>query len=151
MNRVGFGVGLLFGFAIAGARLNENQVVQDALLFRNFDAYLVFLSAILVAAPILHLLQRRGWKTPLGGLMTLHRRPVERKNILGAMVLGTGWGISGTCMVPALAMLGSGNLFGLPLVAGIFSGIVLRDWVARPRTAPAQTPAASAASAPAAR
>ncbi len=141
MSRVGFLVGLVFGFTIAGARFNEYQVIQNMLLFRDFEPYLVFISAVAVAAPLLHLLERRGWRTPLGGLMKLHRAPVRRNNVLGAITLGAGWGLAGTCLVPSLAMLGSGNLFGLPLVAGIWSGIALRDWVAHPRAAAVANPA----------
>lgn len=59
MNHIGFLFGTVFGFLLAGTRLNEYDVIHDMLLLREFDLWLLFLATIATAAPLLWLLQRR--------------------------------------------------------------------------------------------
>jgi uncharacterized membrane protein YedE/YeeE len=130
VNRVGFLTGLAFGFVLAAARLNDYDVIHGMLLLRQFDLWLMFAATIGTAAPLLWLLERRRWQTPLGGRLKVQRSPVEPKNVLGAMVFGAGWAITGACPGTALAMVGSGTLLGLFIMAGLLSGILVRDTVA---------------------
>ena len=150
MNVLGLLAGLGFGFIIAAARLNDYDVIHNMLLLRDFEPYLFMGSAIGVAAPLLWLLQRRGWRTLQGEPLVLSRSRVERKHVLGAAVFGTGWAVAGTCPVPAVAMVATGNPLGLVVMAGLFVGLLLRDRVAgAPTPAPAPpavgTPAGAAA------
>ena len=87
MNRPAFAVGLVFGFIIAAARLSDYNVIHDMLLLREPDVFLLMGSAFATAAPLLYLLNRRGWKTPSGETMVLRRSPVLPRNVLGAIVL----------------------------------------------------------------
>lgn len=122
-----FGMG--FGFLIVAAGFSNYDTIHDMLLLRDPHGFLVMGSAVAVAMPILWLLERRRWQTLLSGPLKLVRTPIQRKNVWGAMVFGTGWAIAGTCPVPALAMLASGSLLALVVIGGLFSGIVLRDTV----------------------
>lgn len=131
MNRAGFLVGLGFGLVLAATRLNDYDVIHRMLLLQEPDVFLLMGSAIAVAAPLLWWLKRSNWRTPLGGPLKVQRSPVQRSNVLGSMVFGTGWAVAGTCPGPALAMVAGGSLPGAVVVAGIFSGLVLRDRVAR--------------------
>ena len=87
-------------------------------------------SAVGVAAPLLRLLQRRAWVTPLGGVRYLSPSAVGRHHIQGSVLFGAGWAIAGTCPGPALAMIRAGRLLGVIVVAGAFTGIALRVAVA---------------------
>ncbi len=124
-------MGAAFGFLVAGARLNDYQVIHDMLLLREPDVFLLIGSAVGVAAPLLVLLERRKWKTPFGGPLQVQRLPVTRRNVLGAAIFGTGWAVAGTCPVPALAMSVNGSGLGLLVAAGLFGGIALRDTIDR--------------------
>ena len=77
------------------------------------------------------LLERKRWRTPFGGTMTILRAPIARHNVAGAAVFGTGWALAGTCPVPALAMTASGSALGLCVAAGLFGGVALRDRLAK--------------------
>ena len=122
--------GAAFGFLIGAAGFSEYDTVHNMLLLREPHAYLLMGSAVAVAMPLLWILERRKWQTPLGGAMKLARTAIERKNILGAALFGVGWAIAGTCPVPALTMLASGGLLALVVIGGFLMGIVLRDNVA---------------------
>ncbi len=131
MNRAALLVGAAFGFLVAAARLSDYQVIHDMLRLREPDVFLLMASAIAVAAPILVILERRRWRTPLGGELKVVRQPIARRNVLGAAVFGSGWAIAGTCPVPAVAMVAGGSALGLAVTAGLFGGIALRDAIDR--------------------
>lgn len=139
MIAIGLLFGMAFGFLLSAGGLTDYDTVHDSLLFRDAYVFLVMGSAVLVAMPLLHLLKQRRWVTPLGGPLTITPSRIESKFVRGGLVFGVGFGVSGTCAAPAVAMVGTGHVVGLATIAGLFAGIALRDaWVAR-STAPAGT------------
>ena len=133
MNRLSFIIGGAFGFVLAAAKLNDYNVIHDMLLFREPDVYLILASAVGVAMPLLWLLQKRSWRTPMGGRMELAAAKPERKTIFGSMAFGTGWAVAGTCPGPALAMAAGGTFLGIFVIAGLATGVWLRNEVAEGR------------------
>jgi uncharacterized protein len=121
--------GLAFGFVFAAAGFNQYDVIHEMLLLQNLRPFLVMGSAVGTAMPILWLLERRHWRTPLEGRMELRRWSFERKHILGGTVFGIGWAITGACPGTAATTVGGGSAMGLVLVVGIIAGIALRDVV----------------------
>lgn len=140
MNRLGLLIGLAFGFLLAAARASDYDAIHNMLLLRELDLYLLMGSAVAVAAPLLWLLEGRRWRTPLGGALVLKRYAISRKDFLGAVVFGAGWAIAGTCPGPALAMLGGGQVLSLFVIAGLTSGLLLRDAVVARATMPRPAP-----------
>ncbi len=127
MNRVGLVFGIAFGFLIAAAGFGDADFIHRMLLLQNWYPYLVFGSAVATAMALLWLLQRARWVTPLGGPIKLVQASVRRRQLYGGVCFGVGWAFSCTCPVPALAMVFSGGVLGIPVVAGLFSGILLGD------------------------
>jgi uncharacterized membrane protein YedE/YeeE len=127
VNRPALFVGFVFGFLIAAARLHDYDVIHDMLLLRELDVFLLMASAVATAAPLLYLLRRLGWRTPSGAVMTPRRAPVQRSNILGAVVFGGGWAVAGTCPGPAIAMATGGSVLGIVVMAGLVTGVFLFD------------------------
>ena len=130
MNPLSFLIGLAFGFVLAASKLNDYNVIHDMLLFREPDVYLILASAVAVAMPLLWVLQKRSWRTPLGGQMKLVNAKVERKTVFGAMFFGTGWAVAGTCPGPALAMVTGGTFLALFVISGFALGAWTRNEVA---------------------
>ncbi len=133
MKRVGLLFGIAFGFLIAAAGFGDADFIHRMLLLQNGYPYLVFGSAVATAMPLLWLLQRALWVTPLGGPLKLVQASVRRRQVYGGLCFGLGWAFSSTCPVPALAMVFSGGVLGIPVVAGLFSGIMLGDRRAQTR------------------
>lgn len=135
LNWVCFLFGAAFGLFFAAAGLNQYDVIHDMLLLRNFEPYLIMGSAMLTALPLLWLLERRRWTTPLGGVIQLSHRAFERKHIYGGVVFGTGWAITGACPGTLSTTLGAGSLMGLPMVVGAIAGIAVHDVIVSRREA----------------
>ncbi len=127
MNRVGLLFGIAFGFLIAAAGFGDADFIHRMLLLQNGYPYLVFGSAVVTAMLLLWLLQRARWVTPLGGPLELVQAPARRRQLYGGACFGVGWAFSCTCPVPALAMVFGGGVLGIPVVTGLFSGILLGD------------------------
>jgi len=130
VNRLAVVLGIGFGFGLGAARLNDYDVIHNMLLLREADVFLLMASAMAVALPALWLLERRRWSTPAGGLMRLSRSKIERRHILGSAVFGTGWAITGACPGTALAMPAAGVMLGLPVIAGVVAGQIVREAIA---------------------
>ena len=130
MNPFTFLVGLAFGFLIVATRLSDYTAIHDMLLLREPDVFLLMGSSFIVAMPLLLMLRRRNWKTPLGGELQLNRVEVERKHLYGGALFGADWATAGTCPGPALGMTAGGSVLGLIVMAGLATGIFLRNGVA---------------------
>ena len=127
MNLFTFLAGLAFGFLIVAAGLSDYTVIHDMLLLREPDVFLLMGSSFAVAMPLLWLLRRRSWKTPIGGELHLNIVKVEQKHVYGGALFGVGWAAAGTCPGPAIGMTVGGGVLGIAVIAGLGSGIVLRN------------------------
>jgi uncharacterized protein len=130
-DRLGFALGLTFGFLLVLVRVHEYETIHNALLLRDPYIFLLMGSAVATAAPLVWLLRRRRWRTPFGGPLEPERHKVANRHIAGSALFGVGWAITGACPGPALAMVASGNVLGAVVVGGLFAGLLLRDWVGR--------------------
>jgi uncharacterized protein len=122
--------GAIFGAALAGGRLDEYDVIHGALRLRNLYMLLVMGTAVAVALPGLWLLERAHALTLLCGPLRIRRERIQRNHILGGIVFGAGWALSGSCPGPVLAMTVGGTVLGGVVMLGLWAGTALRDRVA---------------------
>src|SRR5579875_609723 len=97
----GLSVGLVFGVVLAWSGMSSPVVIRQALLFQRAYLFLFFASAVLVATAgvfILRALRMRAVFTgrPVGWV----REAPQRRNILGSLLFGIGWGIADACPGP---------------------------------------------------
>jgi uncharacterized protein len=86
---------------------------------------------VAVAAAGLALLRRAG-TTRYGGRLLLPHGPARRPQVDGAAIFGVGFGLTGTCPGGAVAVVATGGLGGLLVLAGLVSGMWLRGATAGP-------------------
>jgi uncharacterized membrane protein YedE/YeeE len=70
-----------------------------------------------------------------GKPLVFERKPIQKGFVLGALMFGAGWGMTGSCPGSVAAMLGEGKLVVLPTLFGIAAGTylyVLRSTLGRP-------------------
>ena len=123
--------GLVFGVGLVVSGLARQEVVLDFLRLDDLGLALTMLAALVVTLPIYRLCARYGWRPPLGPRFERFPRRVERKHVIGGIVFGIGWGVSGVCPGGALASLGLGNLPMLAGVAGMLVGAYLHGAMQR--------------------
>lgn len=114
--------GVLFG---AGLTLSTMVQPESVLNFLNFDDFglLLVLGCATGLTMLVYQSAPKAMRRPLLAL-NFSARPKQalRKTVLGAMLFGIGWGISGVCPAPAVAGLGAGNWPLLWTVLAMFAG-----------------------------
>ena len=113
------------------ADLAERFLAQYAALRDDFQLYGVIGVAIGVLVPGLWLVKRRG-KTLSGEGFTVKPKPLNRGTVIGSVLFGLGWSLTGICPGPAFVSIGEGKLYALVMLAGVLAGTTLLG-VAHPK------------------
>lgn len=128
---VHLGFGVAFGFVLSSNGAADFDAMRDMFLFRSFHLFGVAIVTTLGAIAGLRMLARWGGAPLLGPRIRWSSRPIHRGTVIGAIVFGLGWGVSGTCPGTALVQLGEGHLIAAFTVLGIFVGVLAQQWLNR--------------------
>jgi uncharacterized membrane protein YedE/YeeE len=112
--------GLFFGLAWGG--MSKPEIVISFLQLKDFGLTLLMGAATVTAFVAINIVPRFMERPVLGGEFKPRVRAFNRNTILGAIIFGVGWGISGQCPGSALASLGVGNVPVLIGIASMFAG-----------------------------
>ncbi len=128
--------GAVFGLGLAVSGMARPEVVLDFLQFDDFGLLFVMGGGAAVVAAAFAVATRFLDTAPLTGQAYGRRtKPFDRNVLLGGVVFGVGWGLSGICPGAAYASLGVGNSPILWAIAGMFIGAYAQGYV-RSRWAP---------------
>ena len=114
-------LGTLFGFVLSRSGAADYDYIQGMFLFEQFQLFGIIGTAIVVAAPGLWLIQRRG-RTARGAAVSVERKPLNRGTIVGSLLFGIGWSIAGMCPGPILVNIVEGKVYALAALAGALAG-----------------------------
>lgn len=116
-------VGCFFGIVLVKSEVVRWQRVHDMFLFREAHMYLIITMGIVVAAIAMQLIKRLGVKTLDGQPIAYQPKPFHKGVILGGLLFGAGWAITGACPGPIYAQLGAGAWMALATLAGALLGM----------------------------
>lgn len=114
-------LGTIFGFILSRSGAADYDFIQGMFLFTNLQLYGIIGVAVVVGAPGIWLLRRRG-RTLLGAPLSIELKPLHRGNVAGSILFGVGWSICGMCPGPILVNIGEGKLYALAALAGALIG-----------------------------
>jgi uncharacterized membrane protein YedE/YeeE len=106
------GLGTLLGFSLSRIGFSDFGEVHRMFTMRDFRLLLTFAGAValtMVATKLLNL--RRRTKTPL-----------HPGTVVGAVLFGIGWALTGACPAVALVQIGEGHLAAFATFFGILAG-----------------------------
>ena len=118
--------GILFGFGLAYSGMTKQEIVLSFLQLQDLGLIFVLGGAALVTALAINVLAKILKKPAFGEQYKPRTRILSWKTIVGAIIFGVGWGISGQCPGSAMASLGTGNYLVLIGIAAMFIGAYLR-------------------------
>ncbi len=118
--------GILFGFGLSYSGMTKQEIVLSFLRLEDLGLIFVLGGAALIAAFAINVLAKYQRKPVLGGEFKPRRRILSWKVIIGAVIFGVGWGISGQCPGSAVASLGTGNWPILIGIIAMFIGAYIR-------------------------
>ncbi|MCF8261715.1 MAG: YeeE/YedE family protein [Melioribacteraceae bacterium] len=118
--------GILFGIIITKSEVISWFRIQDMFLFNEWHMYLVIGSAIFVGM-IGYLIINKIGKTIDDENIQISKKPLNKGVVIGGILFGLGWAITGACPGPIFAQIGAGEyaaivtLFGALVGAFIFN------------------------------
>jgi len=113
--------GAVFGFILSRSGAADFDVIQSMFLLEHIHLYGIIGVAVAVALPGLWLLKRSG-RSIQGEPLKYKVRIPHRGNLLGGIVFGIGWAITGMCPGPIIVNIGEGKLYALAALAGALLG-----------------------------
>jgi len=114
--------GIFFGFVLIKSEVVSWFRIQEMFHFDSFHMYGVLGSAILVGALSVQIIKRLNLKDLEGNAMELKPKDnsLTKRYVLGGLIFGLGWALTGACPGPLYVLSGSGLLIMLvPLVAAV--------------------------------
>ncbi|MCS7019230.1 MAG: YeeE/YedE thiosulfate transporter family protein [Cytophagales bacterium] len=118
-------VGILFGIVFVKAEIVSWFRIQEMFKLQSFHMYGVIGSAVMVGAISVWLIKKFNIKTIDGEPITFHPKTFNKGQIIGGLLFGLGWGITGACPGPLFAQIGTG---ATAVIATLLSAIA-GTWV----------------------
>ena len=122
-------VGTYFGIVLTKSEVVRWQRVHDMFLFREPFMYLIIGTGIVVAGLSMFLMKRFHAKSIHGNLIEYKPKLFHTGVVLGGMIFGAGWAITGACPGPIYAQIGGGAWMALFTLAGALAGTFLYAWM----------------------
>jgi hypothetical protein len=125
---VAFGVGFVFALGLGISGMTQPKNVQGFLdIFGDWKPALLFVMMGAVITHFLFYLQIKRRSSPLFDVR-FHlptRRDLDPRLLVGSILFGVGWGLSGLCPGPALVSSITGNTSVLVFLAAMVVGMLV--------------------------
>lgn len=114
--------GLLFGFGLAFGGMSKQEIVLNFFQLKDLGLLLLLGGSAFVTALTINLVPKVLKKPFIVGEFKKRKRTLSKRTVIGAVIFGVGWGISGQCPGSAMASIGVGNIPVLIGIASMFLG-----------------------------
>jgi len=119
--------GVVFGFILSRVGASSYDAIAGMFLLQDLHLVGVIGVAIATSAVGFALMRRAGVRSRSGAPLALQTKPVQPGLVVGGLLFGVGWALTGTCPGTSLAQIGEGRLAGLFTFAGILLGAWLQQ------------------------
>jgi uncharacterized membrane protein YedE/YeeE len=114
-------LGTVFGLVLSRSGAADYDYIQAMFLLQNFQLYGIIGTAVILTAPGVWWIQHRG-RTAFGAPVRVERKTLNRGTIIGGLLFGVGWSMTGMCPGPILVNVGEGKLYAVGALAGALVG-----------------------------
>jgi hypothetical protein len=101
-------VGIVFGIVFVKAEIISWFRIQEMFRLHSFHMYGVIGTAVLVGMFSVFLIKKFNIKTIQGEKVQFHPKTFNKGQVIGGLIFGLGWAITGACPGPLFAQIGSG-------------------------------------------
>jgi uncharacterized protein len=115
-------VGLVFGLALTKGEAISWFRIQEMFRFESFHMFGIFMTAIPVGAVGIFLLRQLNVKTIDGEEIIKPEKKYHHGVIIGSLIFGFGWALTGACPGPLYAQIGSGYLVTIATLLSAIAG-----------------------------
>lgn len=116
-------IGAYLGILFVKSEVARWERVHKMFRFEEAHMYLIISVAIVVAMISMFIIKRFELKSLDGKPITYKPKPFHAGVIIGGMLFGAGWAITGACPGPIYAQIGAGEWMALLTLAGAMLGM----------------------------
>ncbi|MFZ6024077.1 MAG: YeeE/YedE family protein [Bacteroidota bacterium] len=118
-------VGILFGIVFIKAEIISWFRMQEMFRFQSFHMYGVIGAAVMVGAISVALIKKFKVKTIHGEEIHFTPKKFNKGQIIGGLIFGLGWALTGACPGPIFAQIG----MGITVMIVILLSAIAGTWV----------------------
>ena len=118
-------LGTLFGIALTKSEVISWFRIRKMFLFEEPRMYLIIGSAIAVGIISIQILKRMKINPISKEEFNLKGKEYHKGFIIGGLIFGAGWAITGACPGPIFAQIGAGELGAIVTLTGAVAGAFL--------------------------
>jgi uncharacterized protein len=126
-----FILGILFGIVFVKAEIISWYRIQEMFRLHSFYMYGVIGTAVIVGMISVFVIKKFKIKTAQKETVVFHDKTFHWGNVIGALIFGLGWALTGACPGPLFAQIGSGFIAVLVTLLSAIGGTwvygLLRD------------------------
>lgn len=118
-------LGILFGAILTNGEIISWFRIQEMFRFDAFHMYGVIGSAIFVGALSMQVIKWLHVRSMTGEQVVIERKEMGKGTVIGGLIFGAGWALTGACPGPLYALAGSGYAgFVIALLSAIGGALV---------------------------
>lgn len=100
--------GIFFGIILVKGEIISWFRIQEMFRFQSFHMYGVIGSAVVVGMLSIWLIKKFKIKTIYGEPIEFYSKKFNKGNVIGGLLFGFGWALTGACPGPLFAQIGTG-------------------------------------------
>lgn len=117
--------GILFGIVLVKSEVVSWFRIQEMFRLQSFHMYGVIGTAVVTGMIAVWLLKKFNVKTIHGEDIHFHPKKFNKGQVIGGLIFGFGWAMTGACPGPLFAQLGA----GITVIAVVIASAVAGTWV----------------------
>jgi hypothetical protein len=117
--------GMFFGLLLIKAEVLSWYRIQEMFRFQSFHMYGIIGSAVFVGMISVWLIRKFNIKTIYGETIEIHPKKFNKGQVIGGLLFGFGWALTGACPGPLFALIGS----GVSVIVVVLISAIAGTWV----------------------
>lgn len=118
-------LGIFFGIVLVKSEVVSWFRIQKMFRFEEAHMYLIIASAVVVGAISVFIIKRLQMRTVQGEAIVIREKPFNKGVVVGGIIFGMGWAITGACPGPIYAQMGSGAYMAVITFVAALAGAYL--------------------------
>lgn len=102
--------GLIFGIVLVKSELISWFRMQEMFRLQSFHMFGIMGTAVVIGAVSVALIRKFDVKTINGGKIEFQAKKFNKGQVIGGLIFGFGWAMTGACPGPLFAQIGTGAL-----------------------------------------
>lgn len=115
-------VGTFFGLVLTKGEAISWYRMQEMFRFESFHMFGIFMTAIPVGALSLFIIRKFNLKTVDGSAIEMPKKVYHSGIIIGSLIFGFGWALTGACPGPIYAQIGTGSFVTIATLLAALGG-----------------------------